>query len=481
MCDATECTLREAINAASANPGSTVAFNIAGNSVHVIQPLTPLPQLNTTMTIDGTSQPGYAGTPLIAIDGTNTVSQPPYNAAEHPIDLVGINLVGCTGCVVKGLNIRDFGYGGVGILNGGSNVVQGNFIGTDETGTSAAPNLYGVIITNATDNQIGGQVAGLGNLISGNTNDGVNIYGASATGNKLEGNRIGTNAAGTALLGNQDKGIKIELSSDTLVSGNTIAGSGNTGVFIKAGGTGNNLVNNHIYGNTGLGIDLTASAVSSDGPDGVTANDAGDGDSGPNNLQNYPALTSAFVDATTIVISGTLNSAASTDYQLQFFASAACDPSGNGEGDTVLPARTVTTDAGGNATFSFTLNVAVAKTQFITATATDPQGNTSEFSACIPVQAIDLTQAPARNYFTSTDVKLTWRGVTWATGYQIQIATDKDFKHFVEPGLEASAGSLSYEWTAQAEGTYYWRVRAKNAAGTFGLWSAVDSFVVDVP
>jgi hypothetical protein len=309
----------------------------------------------------------------------------------------------------------------------------------------------------------------------------VNIYGASATGNKIEGNRIGTNAAGTALLGNQDKGIKIELSSDTLVSGNTIAGSGNTGVFIKAGGTGNNLVNNHIYGNTGLGIDLTASAVSSDGPDGVTANDAGDGDSGPNNLQNYPALTSAFVDATTIVISGTLNSAASTDYQLQFFASAACDPSGNGEGDTVLPARTVTTDAGGNATFSFTLNVAVAKTQFITATATDPQGNTSEFSACIPVQAIDLTQAPARNYFTSTDVKLTWRGVTWATGYQIQIATDKDFKHFVEPGLEASAGSLSYEWTAQAEGTYYWRVRAKNAAGTFGLWSAVDSFVVDVP
>jgi CSLREA domain-containing protein len=476
------CTLRQAITAASANPGSTITFNIAGNGVHVIYPLTPLPKLNTPMTIDGTTQPGYNGKPLIVIDGTFTQSQPPFNTSPPYIDLIGINMVGCTGCVVKGLNIRHFGYGGVGILNGGSNVVQGNYIGTDATGTAAAPNLYGVIITNATDNQIGGQTAGLGNLISGNTNDGVNIYGAGATGNRVEGNRIGTNAAGTALLGNQDKGIKIELSSNTLVSGNIIAGSGNTGVFIKAGGTGNNLVNNAIYSNTGLGIDLTASGQPSAGPDGPTANDAGDGDGGPNNLQNYPVLTSAWITTGSIAISGTLDSAASTDYQVQFFASPSCDPSGYGEGQIVLPARTVTTDGGGNAAFNVTLSVVVPNGQHITATATDPQGNTSEFSACIPAQAIDFTQSPARNYYDTTAVKLTWMKVSWAQSYEVQISANPAFPANASETHEITDGKLFYDWTAPpGDGNYYWRVRAKNALGVVSPWSAADSVVVDVP
>jgi hypothetical protein len=125
--------------------------------------------------------------------------------------------------------------------------------------------------------------------------------------------------------------------------------------------------------------------------------------------------------------------------------------------------------------------VTVPDGHFITATATDPQGNTSEFSACVPAQAIDFSQVPARNYFTSTDVRLTWKGVNWASSYQIQIATDKDFKHILEPGIEVGAGSPYYAWTAPGDGTYYWHVRAKNAQGGVSLWSAVDSFVVDVP
>jgi CSLREA domain-containing protein len=486
VCDATECTLREAITDANLLPDTnTITFNITADN-KTIQPVTPLPQLNTPMIIDGTTQPGYNGKPLIVLDGAATQPQLPANGQGQHIDLIGINMVGCTGCVVRGLNIRNFGYGGVGILNGGSNVVQGNTIGTDATGTTAAPNLYGVIITNSNGNQIGGQTAGLGNVISGNDNDGVNIYGSSFN-NHIEGNRIGTNAAGTALLGNKDKGIKIELSSNTLISGNTIAGNGNpitgktAGVYIKAAGTGNNLVNNRIYSNVGLGIDLTASGQQIDPPDGVTPNDLGDGDGGPNNLQNYPVLTSAFVDASGITIYGTLNSATFADFQLEFFASPTCDPSGNGEGQTVLASRSVTTDETGNVAFTFVLNTAVPKGQFITATATDINGSTSEFSKCIPAQAIDFSQAPARNYFTTPhEVTLTWSRVTWAQSYEVQIATDKAFTHIVKDQV-VNDGNTTYTWTDLDNGTYYWRVQAKNAQGGVSSWSAVDSFMVDVP
>src|SRR5205085_6098036 len=129
---------------------------------------------------------------------------------------------------------------------------------------------------------------------------------------------------------------------------------------------------NSIFGNAGLGIDLNA--------DGVTANDTGDADTGPNNLQNFPVLTGAIPGATTAV-KGTFNGAASTTFTLDFYANPTGDPTGFGEGQIYLGALTVTTDASGNASYSGVLSAATTYHQAVTATATDAAGNTSEFAA----------------------------------------------------------------------------------------------------
>ena len=121
--------------------------------------------------------------------------------------------------------------------------------------------------------------------------------------------------------------------------------------------------------NGGLGIDL--------GPAGVTVNDTGDSDAGANDLQNFPVLTAVSGGR----ITGTLHSEALAEFRVEFFLGAACDPSGNGEGARFLGATNgVGTGEGGNAEFSS--NFTVAAGAFVTATATDSDGNTSEFSAC---------------------------------------------------------------------------------------------------
>src|SRR5205085_3920949 len=158
------------------------------------------------------------------------------------------------------------------------------------------------------------------------------------------------------------------------------------GVSISSG-TGNSVRANAIHDNgttaTQLGIDL--------GPDGVTPNDAGDPDTGANNLQNFPVLTSAVTSGGNTTIQGTLNSTTNTQFTIEFFANPACDASGNGEGQTFLGSTLVTTDASGNATINTSLAVNVPAGQAVTATATDPNNNTSEFSACQTVTTLSAT------------------------------------------------------------------------------------------
>jgi parallel beta-helix repeat protein len=161
-------------------------------------------------------------------------------------------------------------------------------------------------------------------------------------------------------------------------NGNRIAYNTADGVAITNSGatSSNNTVrSNRIYSNTGLGIDLAN--------DGVTVNDnaaPADSDAGPNGLQNFPVLTSAV--SATKVISGSLTSTPSTTFTLDFYKSSSCDPSGNGEGGTYLGSTTVTTNASGLTTFAFAVGTGFAVGNRITATATGPTGNTSEFSAC---------------------------------------------------------------------------------------------------
>ena len=229
---------------------------------------------------------------------------------------------------------------------------------------------------------IGGAEAGAGNLISGNgpgtTAAGIEIQGGTAI--TIQGNSIGPNAAQNGVLPN---GIGISINSSgsaNLVGGfqagegNVISGSTGAGVRVSAG-TENAVVGNSISGNGGLGIDL--------GTAGVTANDSGDGDTGANFLQNFPVLSGVAGG-----VQGSLNSMPGQTFTIQFFGNAACDASGNGEGQTFLGSTSVTTNATGNATIPL---FTVPTGQIVTATATNATGNTSEFSACVTVPLSPVT------------------------------------------------------------------------------------------
>jgi parallel beta-helix repeat protein len=194
------------------------------------------------------------------------------------------------------------------------NVVQGNFIGTDVTGTVALANPVSAFgITNATDNLIGGTEPGAGNIIAGGSLGGLRIitqevFGGSAADNIIQGNFIGTDLTGTIELGNGGHGIELANTSGNIIggtasgAGNIIAHSGEDGVFVESG-TNNTILGNTIHSNGSLGIDL--------GTDGVNSNDSGDGDTGANNLLNFPVLSAV----TASNITGSLNSAPNTTFR----------------------------------------------------------------------------------------------------------------------------------------------------------------------
>jgi len=293
---------------------------------------------------------------------------------------------GTIGGVVAGAGNVISGNQNTGVLilgpAGNDNDLQGNLIGTSASGAAALGNSQeGISLLNSANNLIGGDTAGAGNVISANGGRGVRIVSASSTGNRVEGNLIGTDSSGTVNLGNALEGVYIADASSNSVGGTTfqaanyITANGGAGVRVFTG-TGNSVLGNVIGpGNGLLGIDL--------GTSGVTPNDAGDVDSGANNLQNFPVLTTAtLTPAGTGSISGTLSSSASTTFRIEYFAVDTCDPSGNGEGDLPLGTQDVTTNGSGTAALSKAISGLIFEPAAVTATATDPAGNTSEFSLC---------------------------------------------------------------------------------------------------
>jgi len=305
----------------------------------------------------------------------------------------GVEVSGASDNEISGNIISGNDLNGVSLLSGATrNRVISNVIGLNGSGTSRLGNTAkGVIASAANGNTIGGATAAARNIISGNGTHGVRLR-SGATGNVVQGNYIGTNAAGTAALGNVEEGIEInDGSSNNTIGGmasgaaNLIAFNSGDGTFIESG-VANAILSNSIFSNAGLGIDLA--------PDGVTPNDPGDGDTGPNNLQNFPVLTQASSPGGTTSVQGSLNSTANTSFSLQFFSSPVCDPSGHGEGQTFLGSTPVTTDGAGNASFAASLPATAGS--FVTATATDPAGNSSEFSACVPLSAAFYTVSSCR-------------------------------------------------------------------------------------
>jgi len=428
----------------------TIGFAISGSGLQTIKLGSALPQITQPVTIDGASQTGYRGTPLIEIDGSNLA------------DTDAVLSIAAGSATIKALAID--GCPGTGILLTGAagGLVQGCYIGTPD-GTTAKGNGTGIVVYSSSNVTIGGTAAGQGNVISGNAIDGVhdmgtsdlimgnligtnvsglltlpngrsgvfiggrdnpnnitvggtangagNVIAASAkygiwvagalspgqsipTGIRIEGNFIGTNSAG-ASLGNAGDGIMFEGASQNTIGG-TAAGAGN--VFANStessqgGGNGielayaanqNTILSNSICNNAGLGINFgngpTPNQIWPPGPTGAN----------PNGLQNYPVLISALSTGGNTTIQGKLNAEPSTQFLIQFFASPTANSSGFGEGKTYLGSATVTTDSTSNATFSAVFNgVTVPAGSFISATATDPLGNTSEFAKDVPILGV---------------------------------------------------------------------------------------------
>lgn len=336
----------------------------------------------------------------------NFVGTDPAGAADLGNAGNGIIVSGADGNTIGGTALGDrnvvCGNGSNGIRvrsDASGNTVRGNFVGVGPNGAAAIGNGDDGIEINdgANGNVIGGKGAGAGNVVSGNAANGIRLTDPTTTGNLVQGNRIGTDAFGSVPLGNLANGVLVEngahdnkIGGAAAGAGNAIAFNGGDGIFVETG-TGNALLANSIRGNAGLGIDLA--------PDGVTNNDAGDADTGANNLQNFPELSSASSSGATTAVQGGLDSLPSTVFRVEFFASILCDSSGHGEGRYFLGSADLTADAGGGAPIDVVLPVA-ARGPFITATATDPSGNTSEFSSCVmvpgpTVSAVAPTSGPA--------------------------------------------------------------------------------------
>jgi len=281
-------------------------------------------------------------------------------------------------------------------VNNGFNGVIGNFIGTDAAGTTSLGNgANGVSILNGSHaNAIGDSSAGAGNVISSNGLNGINISGVGANGNTVRGNLIGTDVTDIASLGNHLNGVLVDTGTNSTIggvaigSGNTIAFNGKGVVVINNLAIGNAIETNAIFSNSGLGIDL--------GDDGVTLNTPGGFHIGPNGLQNYPVLTAAAFDGASTSVLGILNSAANTTFRIEYFLNQTCGPFDHGQGQTFLVGGNTGTDPNGNASVDNFFTAGNTSGKFITATATDPSGGTSEFSAC---QQVDypLTNVAGRN------------------------------------------------------------------------------------
>ena len=272
---------------------------------------------------------------------------------------------------------------GIDLLSGDGVSVLGNYIGTDITGLISLGNKSTGINIGSSFNSIGGATNIEGNVIS--ANEGAGIYMSNGTtGNTINRNLIGCGADGITALGNEIDGIRLYDGTKNYIgntgSGNTFAFNGGAGIWVRTG-TGNVISSNSFFGNSHLGIDLG-------GGFGVDLNDLGDGDTGANNLQNYPVLSRASLLTNGLTfVSGSLNSIANTKFHIELFASAAPDPTGYGQGQTFMGGFDVTTDANGDASFNNGGYLNIGLGQYISATATDPNGNTSEFAKSIIVKA----------------------------------------------------------------------------------------------
>ncbi len=343
---------------------NTIDFDIPGTGPFVISPTSALPAISNAVVINGYSQPGAQPNTNGPGMAKNTVIQIELDGSQAGEGATGINLV-TTGSTLEGLAIGGFGVGvSVGSIMGNlsDNLVEGDFIGTDASGTTALPNGEGITMDTGPYgaggfNTVGGTTAGAGNVISGNTGTGL-LVGDSCL---VEGNFVGTDITGARALPN-GLGIlpaafievfdsdynTISATSDTI--GGTAAGAGN--VISGNISTGLSVAESQVQGNN-IGVDVTGTVPL------------------PNGYSNIGGtITSATVTGAGTSILGTLSAIPSGSFTINFYAHAAASSSGQ----VALGSTTVTTDASGNASFSFASSLDL-QGQSISALVTDSDGN----------------------------------------------------------------------------------------------------------
>ena len=336
-------------------------------------------------------------------------------------------------------------------LQSTGNVVEGNFIGSDVTGTKPIPNAQaGVLIGGAVDNLIGGEssvtsgtkASGAANLISSGGTAGVlletfTIAGSlsTPTGNQIEGNLIGTDVTGSNALSNaQQTGIEISagvgantIGGTTAAAGNVIAFSSGSGISLDGTASGTavsntpqqvTILSNSIFSNASAGINFKRNS-------GLTGTLPNQGEPGPE-LSDF-----VFTDTGGLEIDGTLESLPNTTFHAcnSSATPVAQQSSTSLQGETLLNTTpvSVTTDASGEATFAATDLTVVAGDVVYTATATDSSGNTSDFG----VQTVVPPPQPPSG--ATVDLKLTGTAL---------------------PNPVAQAGRLTYQLTVTNNGPY---------------------------
>jgi parallel beta-helix repeat protein len=444
-------SLRQTLSNADAIAGAnTVVFTILGPPYTIaLAPLPPpslllLPAITDPVVIDGTTQPGYSGSPIIMVDGgggsspiftieagnstvqglalgnatygiqlglngNNTIRDNyigtdvsglnPHGGSTHAISIVSAS----NNNVIEGNVIADYAAGIDIRSNSNGTVIQGNYIGTNMSDDPGLGNSYGVFNYEVSNTTI------TGNVIARNTDNGVHI--SSSSSNTVQGNQIYRNGVngmlvtglatssnntieGNTIYRNGSNGI--QLAGDTIlnntVQNNTIYNNSANGIVVNAITLAeqNTIQQNSIYNNTGLGIDLNN--------DGVTLNDPNDADTGPNTLLNFPVIDSAVISGPDVTVTGF----ARPGSIIEFFVADAGGASTFGEGRTYLVTRIEGSgDDGNDGTgsygpgppgeddtnrFSFTFPAgALTVGDWLTATATDGVGNTSEFGLNIQV------------------------------------------------------------------------------------------------
>lgn len=410
-------------------------------------------------------------------------------------------------------------FHGIVLDNSRNNRIVGNYIGVAKNGSSVLKNNDdGILIADSPNNTVGGPTPQERNVISGNHVIGVEIALANSTNNLVQGNYIGVNSAGTGVITAEGSGIIIGLSArNNIIDGNVIGGHRHFGILIFRDAHSNEVKNNRIgispfddsdFGNRMKGVEVQGNNNSihhnriannqSDGvrikngmnnrisqneifnnrtfginlgTDAFTPNDPGDGDNGANGLQNFPTITSAQHNGSALTIKGTLNSKPNGRYTLEFFHNQECDiafvhPAG--EGKIYLGTTEVTTDGGGNA--SFTIQVNGSPTSgVISSTATDSQNNTSEFSHCGTI-TMQSTAPPKPKIIVPENGApvaenpplLDWKKVRTATRYVV-ILRDGSAKGPLVHRNKAVQDHQYIPPTLEPGKTYFWIVKACNA------------------